>query len=219
MKPENWLRVDFHVHTVYSSDGLITPEKLIAICKERGLDRVAVTDHNTIRGAQIAKALAPETIIIGEEIMTTRGELLAFFVQEEIPPGLVPEAAIQRLRAQGAFISVSHPFDNLRPSSWQRGKLQPISTLVDAIEVFNARCLLASFNQKSHQFAQEHGLLATVGSDAHTTYEIGKVILTLPFFHDTESLRRALPQGQAHTRRSGLLVRTLSLYARLLKKF
>jgi predicted metal-dependent phosphoesterase TrpH len=84
-------------------------------------------------------------VIVGEEILTTQGELLAAFVTEEIPARLSPLETIHRLRAQGAFISVSHPFDGHR--GWQLEALLEIAPLVDAVEVFNARCIFARDNQ------------------------------------------------------------------------
>ncbi len=110
-------RVEFHCHSRYSPDSLSSARGLIDAARDRGIDRLVITDHNTIRGALAAKALDPERIIVGEEILTQRGELLAAFVSEEVPAMLDPQEAIQRLRQQGAFISVSHPFDRAR-SGW-----------------------------------------------------------------------------------------------------
>ena len=80
--------VEFHCHTIYSKDSLTTPERLVKACRRKGIDRVVVTDHNTITGARAAQALDPELVIVGEEIKTTRGEILAAFVTEDVPAGL-----------------------------------------------------------------------------------------------------------------------------------
>ena len=161
------IRVDFHCHTSFSPDSLLSPERLIATCKRKGIDKITITDHNTIQGAIIAKDMAPDLIIVGEEIMTTKGELLAFFVQEEIPKDLSPKQAIQRLKEQDAFISVSHPFDKFRGGHWHIQDLLEIAHLVDAIETFNARCFLPSANRQAIKFQKRHKLLGTHGSDAH----------------------------------------------------
>lgn len=187
-----YLRVDFHTHTIYSKDSLTKPEKLIAACKRKKIDRVMITDHNTIAGARRAKELDPERVIIGEEIMTTGGEILAAYVTEEIPAGLPPMAVIQRLREQGAFISVSHPFDKHRNGHWQTKDLIAILPYIDAIEIFNARCMLPQCNFQAQKFAQEHHLMGTYGSDAHTVFELGRGSLLLPNFDDAASLREAL---------------------------
>ena len=130
------LRVEFHCHSRYSIDSLNKIPDLLKTAHKRGIDRLVITDHNTIRGVLEAQALDGELVIVGEEIKTTKGELLASFVTDEIPEGLEPLEAIHRLRKQGAFISVSHPFD-LQRSGWQLTDLMFILPLVDAIEVFN----------------------------------------------------------------------------------
>ncbi len=212
------IRIELHCHTIYSKDSLLRPGALLAACQRKGIDRVAITDHNEIAGAMHAKALDPQRVIIGEEIMTTQGELLAFFVQERIPPHLSPEAAIERLRAQGAFISVSHPFDRWRSGGWQAQDLARITPLVDAIEVFNARCMRASFNHHAADYARAHRIPGTVGSDAHVSMELGRATLLLPEFADAEGLRAALPQAQTRQKRSSPLIHATSRYAKIYKR-
>src|SRR5688572_28716149 len=152
------LRVEFHCHTIASKDCLLRPRDLVDSCRRKRIDRIVVTDHNTIAGARAAHALDPERVIVGEEIMTTRGEILAAFVSEEIPEGLSPQETIRRLKDQGAFISVSHPFDIWRSGHWQEDDLLEILPEVDAIEVYNSRCILPRFNQRAQQLAQKYRL-------------------------------------------------------------
>jgi hypothetical protein len=208
------LRIEFHCHTRYSKDSLCTPEDLLAACRRKGVERVVVTDHNTIQGALHAQRLDPGRVIIGEEIMTLEGELLAAFVTEEVPRGLPPEEAITRLRQQGAFISVSHPFDEMRSGHWKIEALLRILPLVDAIETFNARCWQMSYNTQAQAFARQHGIPGTVGSDAHAAFEIGRASLLLPDFHDAATLKTTLPLAQPHTRLSSPFVHFVSTYAK-----
>jgi predicted metal-dependent phosphoesterase TrpH len=211
---KNFIRADFHAHTVYSSDGSTDIPIFIAAARRAGLERVAVTDHNTVRGALEAAALAPDLIIPGEEIMTTEGELLGYYLQKEIPKGLAPEAAIARLRDQGAAISVSHPFDRLRHGAWKVDALRRILPLVDAIEGFNARCLFAEDNRRADLFARENKIPVTTGSDAHTAFELGAAGLEVPPFQDAATLRAALPQAIAFGRLSPWWVHFFSRYAK-----
>lgn len=206
-------RVDFHCHTDVSRDSMVKPEALIARAAQRGIDRLVITDHNRIENALRAHELAPERVVVGEEIKTTRGELLAVFVREEVPAHLPPEEAIDRLREQGAFISVSHPFD-LQRCGWHLPDLLAIAPLVDAIEVFNARCLAAQMNVQAAEFARQHDLAGTVGSDAHTLGEIGQATLILPPFSNPEELRQVIGRGQVQGRLSSPLVHVASSYAR-----
>ncbi len=189
------MRTEFHCHTIYSKDSLSRPEALVEAARRKGIDRLIVTDHNTIAGALACKALDPQRVVVGEEIMTTKGEILAAYVEEEIPPGLSPQETIARLRAQGAFISVSHPFDRMRNGHWALPDLLEILPLVDAIETFNARCMWPGFNTQAQRLARQHGIPGTVGSDAHALFELGRATLLLPPFQDGKSLRAALREA------------------------
>ncbi|GAB4578553.1 MAG: hypothetical protein Fur0022_12880 [Anaerolineales bacterium] len=214
----SFFRVETHCHTIFSKDSLTRPADLVTACQKKGVDRVIVTDHNTLSGALAAQKLDPERIIVGEEIMTRAGELLAAFVVEEIPPGLSPRETIRRLRDQGAFISVSHPFDVTRSGHWQLPDLLEIAPLIDAIEVFNARCFSARMDEKAQVFAIQYNLLGTVGSDAHTAYELGTAVLEMPPFTDAASFRESLRHAHRQARRSPPWVRFSSRYAVLAKK-
>jgi predicted metal-dependent phosphoesterase TrpH len=189
------LKVEFHCHTLYSEDSLTRPKELVEACQKKRIDRVIVTDHNAIQGALEAKRLDPERVIVGEEILTTVGELLAAFVIEEIPQGLTPLEAIQRLKDQGAFISVSHPFDRMR-SPWGEAGLLEILPHIDAIETFNARCLWPGFNWNAQAFARRHALPGTSGSDAHIVSELGAATLLLENFADADDLRKAMRKAR-----------------------
>jgi predicted metal-dependent phosphoesterase TrpH len=192
------LRVEFHCHTHASGDSLVRPRDLVATARRKGLDRLIITDHNTITGAREAQALDPELVIVGEEIMTTRGEILAAFVTEEIPAYLSPAETIQRLKDQGAFVSVSHPFDTRRAGHWKEPDLLEILPLVDAIEVYNSRCMFPWFNHTARRFAEKHNVPGTVGSDAHALFEVGRSVLALEPFSGADALRKvirmAIPQ-------------------------
>jgi predicted metal-dependent phosphoesterase TrpH len=202
-----------HCHTRYSRDSLTSPTALVDTCLCKGITRIAITDHNTTAGALEAQRYDREHVIVGEEIMTTVGELLAFFVREEIPAGLEPLEAIRRLRDQGAFISVSHPFDTARKGHWPLAALEQIAPHVDALETFNARVLSAETNRLAQDFAQRHNLPGTAGSDAHTLRELGRAVVRLPAFNDPNSLRQALPQARFQARLSSPFVHLSSRWA------
>lgn len=186
------LLVEFHTHTNASKDSLTQPADLIAAARRKGIDRLMITDHNTIAGARAAQNLDPGLVIVGEEIMSTRGEILAAYVTEEIPAGLPPQEVIRRLREQGAFISVSHPFDRFRSGAWKEADLLEILPLVDAIEIFNSRCMLPGFNRQARRFAETHNIPGTVGSDAHAAFEVGRSLLRLEPFEGPEGLRKVI---------------------------
>ena len=212
------LKVEFHCHTIASTDSLTEPGKLIDTCRGKGIDRVIITDHNTIAGARAAQAIDPELVIVGEEIATTRGEILAAFVKDEIPRGLSPRETIQRLREQGAFISVSHPFDRWRSGGWREEDLLEILPLVDAIEVYNSRCMLPGFNREARQFAEKHNIPGTVGSDAHAAFELGRSLMLLNQFEGPDEMRNVIRAGIPQMKWSPPWVHVTSRYATIRKK-
>jgi predicted metal-dependent phosphoesterase TrpH len=212
------LCVEFHCHTRFSKDSLTRPRDLVDMSRRKRIDRVVVTDHNTIAGARAARALDPELVIVGEEIMTTRGEILAAFVSEEVPMGLTPQETIRRLKDQGAFISVSHPFDRWRSGGWQKDDLLEILPHVDAIEVYNSRCMNPGFNREAREFAEKHDIAGTVGSDAHAAFELGRSLMLLDQFEDPEELRRVIQAGIPQVKWSPPWVHITSRFASIYQK-
>lgn len=215
MMTDLW-RVELHCHTHFSPDSLTRPQAIVAACRRRGIDRIAITDHNTIAGALAVQQLAPELVIVGEEVMTLSGEIIAYFVSQEVPKGLPLTEAIAQLRAQNALISIPHPLDELRGGS-ALGLEATLAVIeqVDALEVFNARCLRAADNDAARRLAETHGKLLTAGSDAHAAVEIGAAVVVMPPFQDVASFAAGLARGQIVARRSPGWVRFHSLFARL----
>ena len=212
------LLVEFHCHTNASKDSRTRPADLMAAARRKGIDRLIITDHNTIAGARAAQSLDPELVIVGEEIMTTRGEILAAYVTEEIPAGLPPRVVIGQLRAQGAFISVSHPFDRIRSGAWKEPDLLDILPLVDAIEVYISRCMFPHFNRLARQFAEKHNVAGTVGSDAHATFEVGRSLLQLEPFKGPDELRQVIRAAKPITKWSPPWFHFSSRYAVVTKR-
>jgi predicted metal-dependent phosphoesterase TrpH len=206
-------QIETHCHTLISEDSLVRPADLVAAARRKGLDRVVITDHNSITGALAAQAIDPELVIVGEEIMTRQGEILAFFVQEQVPPGLEALQTIDILSQQEAFISVSHPFDLLRGGRWELSDLEAIAPLVDAVEVLNARCMHGGYNEQAQTFARLHDLPGTAGSDAHALFELGRARLLTPPFENAAELRGVIREAQVQGRLSPPWVHLASRYA------
>lgn len=203
-------RIDLHLHTNASWDSAISPERLIQVARRRGLSRIAVTDHDSILGALAAKSIAPDFVIVGEEVKTETGELLAYFIQEQLPPGLSLEETIRRIREQGGVVGVSHPLDRLRREAIGREALLPILPLLDCVEVFNSRTLLPSDNDRALALAEEYGLPCTAGSDAHSVYEVGRAYVEVPPFDGPVGFVEALRRGKIVGRLSAPWVHFIS---------
>lgn len=214
---EFW-NVELHCHTEWSKDCVVSFETIRALCQQRGIDRIAITDHNTAEGALAMYQRAPDLVIVGEEIMTTQGELLGYFLQETIPAGLTPEETIRRLRDQGAAISVAHPYDRLRKGAWVEEDLMRILDQVDAIETFNARCIYHEDNDKAQALAERCQIAGTTGSDAHSRPEYGRATQHMPPFANAAEFRALLRQASPVARYSSLLVHANSKTAKWSKK-
>lgn len=215
---QDLIRAEFHCHTEYSPDSLVELSALLKACDERGIDKIAITDHGSMQGALKAHKMAPDRVIVAEEIATFEGEILGYFMTEEIPQGLPALEVVRRLHDQGAFISLAHPFDPHR-SWWTERTLDAILPYLDGLEVFNARCRREEYNQEAYAFALEHGKALMAGSDAHALQELGRASMTMPWFDDADGLRAAAREASISGELSGLYVHMVSTFARVAKKF
>ncbi len=109
---------------------------------------------------------APFPVIVGEEIRTREGEIIGLFLSEEVPPDLSAQETIERIRTQGGLVSLPHPLDRFRGGVGAEG-LAHLASLVDIVEVMNARTTLGRDKDEAARLAGEHGLVAVAVSDAH----------------------------------------------------
>ncbi len=211
------IKADLHIHTCYSPDCNTPLERIIERCLKIGINCVGITDHNTIAGALDMKRMAPFKVIVGEEIDTTTGEVIGYFLSEEIPKGLTAEETAIRIKKQGGAVCIPHPFDSFRMSALQRQSLEKLLPYIDIIEVFNSRILLRRYIAMAEHYAQAHGLLSSAGSDAHTPFEVGNAYVEMPDFNDMNQFLAALTKGKIVGRRSSLLAHLHSNWAKLSK--
>jgi hypothetical protein len=168
--------IDLHCHTSGSFDSLATPRATVRAAASRGLTHLAVTDHDNIDGALRARDVAPPqlTVIIGEEIKTSDGDLLGVFLEKTIPPGMSAVETIAAVRDQGGLVGVPHPFDRTRGYGRKsHADLVDVVDLVDWIEAYNARVVGGTANEKAAAFAREHGRPGLCASDSHSVMEVG----------------------------------------------
>ena len=165
------MKYDLHIHSNYSSDGILDVREIVKIAIKRGLDGIAVTDHNTIKGGIEAKKFENESlkVIIGSEIMTEKGEVIGLFLSEEIKSRIFQDV-INDIRDQNGIIIIPHPFDEMRHSSFKPTEVD--IKFIDCIEGFNSRCLFQKYNINAKEFAKRHNMMITAGSDAHFLNEI-----------------------------------------------
>lgn len=214
--------IDPHVHTEYSSDCTVSIDKVFTISKRKGLNGVAVTDHNCIEGALRLKEKTGEhfVVIVGEEIKTSEGEIAGLFLKEWIPPGLSPEDTIDKIKSQGGLVCITHPFCFFRRSRLNFQTLKRIIRTVDIVEVFNSRNIFYADNEKAYAFAKDKNKLMMVGSDAHIPYEYGRSYLRIPLFDNgsPEAFKKSLLAATLITRKSPLWVHLVTKWVKMRKK-
>jgi predicted metal-dependent phosphoesterase TrpH len=184
------------------------------------LTHLAITDHDRIEGALEARALAPAelTVIVGEEVRTTAGDLICLFLQEAIPPGLSAEEAIAAARAQGGLVGIPHPFDRLRGSLLRDPAMAAIARSVDWVETHNAR-LLGGGNDRAVTFAREHELPGVAVSDAHSILEVAVAYTRLEGDLGTPAgLLAALAGAQLVPGRASFVIRAWTPVAKLVQR-
>jgi predicted metal-dependent phosphoesterase TrpH len=213
------MRIDLHCHTCYSRDSLTTLDTLLHWMDRRGLDMVAITDHNTIAGAQEFHARAPQRFVVGEEIKTRAGELVALFLEEELPAGLPVLDTIARVHDQGGLVGASHPLDRLRSEAMGWQNLQAIRANLDFVEIFNARIIWPGDNRMAREIAVRWGLPGSAGSDAHAPFEVGRAYVEMPAFEGQQDFLDCLAQGQVGGRLSSPLVHLVTAYAKWHKRW
>jgi predicted metal-dependent phosphoesterase TrpH len=220
--------VDLHCHTSASFDSLASPAAVARAAAARGLTHLAITDHGTIDGARAARDAAPGglAVLIGEEIRTTDGDLIAVFLDNAVPNGLPAAEAIAAVRDQGGLIGIPHPFDRFRGSMGRAdagGRLDGLIGLsgsVDWIEAWNARILVGDGNQRAAELARSAGLPGVAVSDAHTTVEVGVAQTVLLGDPSTAAGLRAALAGpiELQTGRASVYARLATPAAKLLKR-
>lgn len=178
------VRVDCHLHTMYSGDAVTTLDELAAAVEETGLDVVCITDHHAVQGARAAleRDLGCR-VVVGEEVRTTAGEIIGLFLSERLPHGLDPDDAVARVRSQGGVVYVPHPYDPMRRGLAEDHLERLCATGgVDAVEVFNAKVSLDHLNDRAAELARRHTLAGGAGSDAHDPDAIGAAFVEMPDF-------------------------------------
>jgi predicted metal-dependent phosphoesterase TrpH len=222
-KEKKTIRVDMHCHTRLSNDSLNDPRKLVETAASRGLGALCVTDHNGLANALELSKMPDLSIkvIASEEVKTSEGEIIGYFLTELVPKGLSPEETVRRIKAQGGLVAVPHPFDSMRTAS--RLKTPALERLVavgmvDIIEVFNARAAKSEDNDKALEYARRHNLAMGAGSDAHTLMEVGRAFVEIPPFQTPAEFLQALRQGKVHGDLSSKLIHLASTMAKVVRR-
>ena len=188
-------KVDFHTHSEASPDGGIKPELYSKILEDGLLDYVAITDHNTVAMALELQQTHGDKVIVGEEIMSTEGELIGLFLTETIAPGLSSEETAKAIKAQGGLVYIPHPFETVRKGLDNRS-LDKIIEYIDIVEVSNGRAVFQNFGPEAATWARLNRKLAAASSDAHGHKGIGTTYTVLPGAPSAENLLELLTKAR-----------------------
>ncbi len=196
-------KADLHLHTTYSDGEPSVAALLEHVAARTDLTVIAITDHDTIAGAEVARWLArerayPFEVIVGEEVTTREGHIVGLFLDTAVPPGLSAAATVAAIHAQGGLAFAPHPFFNDRPRR-DRRKMDSIGQVlaglpVDAVEVDNSTPFLELANLRARRFAARHGWPAIGASDGHIARAAGKSFTRFPGCGAAD-LRRAILAG------------------------
>ncbi len=184
------MRVDLHLHSRFSHDGQSSLEALIERSRACGLDRIALTDHNTVEGALQLAQLAPELAIVGEEVKTREGEVIGLFITDRLLPYLRPEDAMDHIHEMGGLTYVPHPLDRRR-DHFRAERMVELADRIDIIETYNPWCE-AKANQAAAAVASDLGKVAATGSDAHSARELGSSWMEIEDYDDPQDFLEKL---------------------------
>lgn len=191
-----------HIHT-HLSDGGPTPLQVVEhVLRNTDLAVIAITDHNRMDGGLRVRGLAEHyglEVIVGEEVGTADGHLLALFVEEPVAPGRPMEDTVAAIHAQGGLAIVAHPYDFISSSLMGRGPRRwtedALATLpLDGVEVLNGSLVRHVANMRAAHTARRLGLTMVGGSDAHHLAVIGQAHTLFPG-RTAADLRQAILTG------------------------
>lgn len=197
------MRIDLHCHSEASPDSSSPFIDIANRCVEKEISVQAITDHNCIWGAQElqqyvnSRSDLPLTIIVGEEISTTEGELIGLFLTENVEAGLTPGETVRNIKEQGGLILLPHGFDPLKRWHLKMEARKEIRSSIDIVETFNSRISRPHWNRAAAKWAEEHGVVMSAGSDAHTVADVGNAWVEVPArpIRSPQDLMSALAEG------------------------
>lgn len=210
-------KVDLHTHSVASYDGGVTTDQYERAIDSDLLDCIAITDHGRIDFALDLQQKLGDHIIVGEEIMTTAGEVIGLFLREPIMSGLTPLETIEHIRAQGGLVYIPHPFETVR-KGLHPATLEELAGYVDIMEICNGRAFFQNRSEQAVVWARLNHKLGAASSDAHGFRGLGKTYTTLSALPTRDNLLKLLASGTPMTDRPGLRALLYPKYHRLRKK-
>lgn len=214
------LKLDLHVHSRFSPDGISSWSTILDQAEKRGLDGVSITDHDYFDRDQFQSAQEETDLILipGQEVSTELDHILAYFIDSPVEPWRDPADVIDDIHKQGGIAVAAHPYRLVK--SYPAEYFERF----DAIEVFNGRsgdpAVSGTPNYYAKNLADELGTTSTAGSDSHLHWTIGNGVTYLESENNRDSIRENLLKGNTWTQGNSSLQtnRALSQFIRLIKE-
>ena len=186
------MKFDLHIHSTYS-DGHADVKEIIKAAKRRGLDGIALTDHDTMRGIPVARKYIRDRrldliLIPGIEVTTSEGHLLVLGVDEPPEKKLSPEETIEMAHDLGGIADVPHPYHPFRHAI---GRIPN----ADAVEVYNSKHLFGLANGRAKLEARRRGMSMVAGSDSHFADTVGLGVTEIDA-EDVDGVLEAIRAGR-----------------------
>jgi len=190
------LKIDLHVHTCYSKDAITDLKDLTLYSKRRGIDGVAITDHDTLEGTLNVKAEDGSILIPGMEVTTANGHILVLNPTAAIPKGLSLDETLERAHAADGIAIVPHPSGFLKSSLGLNALKKTVK--IDAVEVINSSAFPFFLStRRSRRLACRLSLPQTAGSDSHIPEAIGLAYTIIDADPDIQNIIKAVKKGHA----------------------
>jgi hypothetical protein len=211
------LKIDLHVHSYYSTDSSITPEELVSHARRRGLDGVALTDHDRLDGALKIARESDFLIVPGIEITSSDGHVVGLNVQGLIPRGLAVDETVDKIHESGGIAIACHPV-----GLFKGGLGRLTSSKFDAVEVINSSAIPFDYTVRQNERIASHlGKARVAGSDAHYGPEIGCAYTVVDAGLSADDVVEAISKGlcQPFGRAIPITMRLKRMFAVRTKRF
>lgn len=193
-------KVDLHTHSIDSPDGGITSAQYRHVLSTGLLDCIAITDHGSIAFAKKLRDEVGDKIIVGQEIMTSDGEIIGLYLKEKVPAKLTPIDAIKAIKEQDGLVYVPHPLETRR-HGLQINILDELTDDIDIIEVGNGRSLLQYRYTQMLVWANLNHVAIAASSDAHGKVGLGHTYTSVTEIPTKSTLLKLLLGGTPNVKR------------------
>lgn len=187
-------KIDLHTHSTASHDGGISLEKYRRVIDNGELDYVAITDHDDIENAKYIHQELGSKVIVGEEIMTTEGEIIGLFLTKLIHPNQTPQKTIEAIKNQDGIVYIPHPFETVRKGLHPK-VLEEIASEVDIVEIYNGRAFLENKSAQTVVWARMNHKAGAASSDAHGFHGMGRTHTLIREVPTNKNLVELIRQG------------------------